>query len=116
MTATATATTFVRARVAVDIKQRAGAALDAMGLSISEAMRLLLVRIANEGRLPFDLAAPWAAKRPNKVSGIPMTGAQFAEALHSIGRDLELTDEDIDLMERAIEETNVPIEPMVFEE
>ena len=63
MTATATATTFVRARVAVDIKQRAGAALDAMGLTISEAMRLLLVRIANEGRLPFDLAAPWATDR-----------------------------------------------------
>lgn len=63
MTATATATTFVRARVTVDIKQRAGAALDAMGLTISEAMRLLLVRIANEGRLPFDLAAPWATDR-----------------------------------------------------
>ena len=112
----ATPDAFVRVRVGSDIKQRAGAALEAMGLSISEAVRLLLVRVANEGRLPFDLAAPWAAKRSNKVSGIPMTGAQFAEALHSIGRELELTNEDIDLMERAIEETNVPIEPMVFEE
>ena len=113
---TATATTFVRARVSTDIKQRAGAALEAMGLTISEALRLLLVRVANEGRLPFDLVAPREVMRSGKVSGIPMTGAQFVEALHSIGRDLELTDEDIDLMERAIEEANEPVEPMAFEE
>ncbi|MBO7411657.1 MAG: type II toxin-antitoxin system RelB/DinJ family antitoxin [Ottowia sp.] len=56
----ATSDAFVRARVGADIKQRAGAALDAMGLSISDAIRLLLVRVANEGRLPFELAAPWA--------------------------------------------------------
>ena len=59
---------FVRARVGADIKQRAGAALEAMGLSISDAIRLLLVRVANEGRLPFDLAAPWAAdKREQEI-------------------------------------------------
>ena len=58
-----TATTFVRARISTDIKQRAGAALEAMGLSVSEALRLLLVRVANEGRLPFELAAPWATDR-----------------------------------------------------
>ncbi|MDR3556214.1 MAG: type II toxin-antitoxin system RelB/DinJ family antitoxin [Syntrophobacteraceae bacterium] len=28
-----------------------------MGLSISDAIRLLLVRIAEEGRLPFELKA-----------------------------------------------------------
>ena len=55
---TATATTFVCVRVSTDIKRRAGAALEAMGLTISEAVRLLLVRVANEGRLPFDLVAP----------------------------------------------------------
>lgn len=57
----ATADTVVRARINADIKQRAGAALEAMGLTISDALRLLLVRVANEGRLPFDLVAPKAA-------------------------------------------------------
>ena len=59
----ATPDAFVRVRVGSDIKQRAGAALEAMGLSISDAVRLLLVRVANEGRMPFDLAAPWATDR-----------------------------------------------------
>ncbi len=61
----ATADTIVRARVSADIKQRAGAALEAMGLTISDALRLLLVRVANEGRLPFELVAPRSAMPPS---------------------------------------------------
>lgn len=50
--------TVVRARIDSDTKRRASEALQAMGLSVSDAIRLLLIRVANERRLPFILRAP----------------------------------------------------------
>jgi len=49
---------IVRARIDSATKQRAAAALAAMGLSTSDAIRLLLLRVADEQRLPFDLQVP----------------------------------------------------------
>lgn len=49
---------YVRARIDAATKERATHALSAMGLSVSEAIRLLLVRVANEGRLPFAVKVP----------------------------------------------------------
>ena len=48
----------VRARIDSDTKARATAALDAMGLSVSDAIRLLMFRIADEQRLPFSVQVP----------------------------------------------------------
>ena len=48
----------VRARIDAEIKAKAVRALDAMGLSTSEAIRLLMVRIAEEKRLPFEVKVP----------------------------------------------------------
>ena len=39
------------------------AALEAMGLTISDAIRLLLLRVADEQRLPFEVKVPNAASR-----------------------------------------------------
>ena len=50
--------TVVRARIDSDTKARATEALHAMGLSVSDAIRLLLVRIAEEQRLPFEVRVP----------------------------------------------------------
>lgn len=50
--------TVVRARIDSETKERAAAALNAMGLSISDAIRLLLLRVADEKRLPFAVKAP----------------------------------------------------------
>jgi DNA-damage-inducible protein J len=58
-----TANTYVRARIDSDTKDRAAEALEAMGLSVSDAIRLLMVRVANERRLPFDVKAPNATTR-----------------------------------------------------
>jgi len=58
-----TADTIVRARIDADTKQRAAAALEAMGLSISDAIRLLMLRIADEQRLPFAVKVPNAETR-----------------------------------------------------
>jgi DNA-damage-inducible protein J len=55
--------TVVRARIDSDTKRDATAALEAMGLSVSDAIRLLMVRIAEEQRLPFDVKVPNAATR-----------------------------------------------------
>lgn len=52
------ADTYVRARIDASTKERATAALDAMGLSVSDAIRLLMLRIADEHRLPFEVKAP----------------------------------------------------------
>ena len=52
------ADTVVRARIDRDTKARAAAALEAMGLSVSDAIRLLLLRVADEKRLPFAVQVP----------------------------------------------------------
>ena len=57
------ADTYVRARIDSSTKERAAEALEAMGLSISDAIRLLMLRIADERRLPFDVKVPNAATR-----------------------------------------------------
>lgn len=54
---------IVRARIDAATKKRAAAALEAMGLSISDAIRLLMLRIADERRLPFEVKAPNEASR-----------------------------------------------------
>jgi DNA-damage-inducible protein J len=59
----ATADTYVRARIDVRTKERAADALEAMGLSISDAIRLLMLRVADERRLPFEVKVPNAVTR-----------------------------------------------------
>jgi DNA-damage-inducible protein J len=48
----------VRARIDAGIKHEAAAVLAAMGLSVSDAVRLLLTRIAHEKALPFEPLVP----------------------------------------------------------
>lgn len=50
--------TVVRARINSDTKARAAKALQEMGLSVSDAIRLLLIRVADEKRLPFVVQVP----------------------------------------------------------
>ncbi|WP_342364020.1 type II toxin-antitoxin system RelB/DinJ family antitoxin [Terrarubrum flagellatum] len=47
--------TLVQTRIDADIKERASAVLEAMGLTVSDAVRILLTRTANEGALPLEL-------------------------------------------------------------
>lgn len=53
--------TVVRARIDSSTKARATEALRAMGLTVSDAIRLLLLRVADENRLPFSIQVPNAA-------------------------------------------------------
>lgn len=58
-----TADTYVRARIDTNTKERAADALEAMGLSISDAIRLLMLRVADERRLPFEIKVPSKSSR-----------------------------------------------------
>ena len=51
----------VRVRIDSETKERAAEALRAMGLSVSDAIRSLLVRVADEKRLPFSVQTPNSA-------------------------------------------------------
>ena len=53
---------LVQARIDGAVKEEAAAVLAAMGLTVSDAVRLLLTRVAQEGALPF------APLIPNAVS------------------------------------------------
>ncbi len=52
------ADTVVRARIDSDTKARATEALHDMGLTVSDAIRLMLLRVADEKRLPFAVQVP----------------------------------------------------------
>ena len=45
---------LVRARIDEHIKEEASAVLATMGLTVSDAFRMLLTRVAREKALPFD--------------------------------------------------------------
>lgn len=53
-----TANAVVRARIDERIKEEAGAVLAAMGLTVSDAFRLMMIKIAREKALPFDPLIP----------------------------------------------------------
>lgn len=56
-------TTMVHVRVNEKIKTQATKTLTAMGLSVSDAVRVFLTRVAAEKRLPFELKIPNAETR-----------------------------------------------------
>ncbi len=72
----------VRARISADLKQEATEVLGKMGLSVSDAIRMMLVRVAAERALPFDV------KVPNQV-----TQAAMDEARAGKGKRFERVDD-----------------------
>jgi DNA-damage-inducible protein J len=52
------ANAVVRARIDGRIKKEAASALDKIGLTVSDAVRLMLVRVAAEKALPFEPLVP----------------------------------------------------------
>ena len=58
-----TTTTMVHVRVDEQIKAQATEALAAMGLSVSDAVRVFLMRVVAEQQMPFALKVPNAPTR-----------------------------------------------------
>jgi len=67
------ANAVVRARIDEQVKEEAAAVLAAMGLTVSDAFRLLMVKIAAEKALPFE---PWT---PNVETIAAMRAARRGE-------------------------------------
>lgn len=74
------ATDTVRARIDSGTKAKASAALAAMGLSVSDAIRMMMHRIAEEKALPFDVRAPNAMSREAMAELEAGKGARFSTA------------------------------------
>jgi len=86
-----TVDSYVRARIDTETKERAAEALQAMGLSISDAIRLLMLRIADERRLPFEIKAPNATTRTAMAELEAGKGKRFA-SVEALMADLRADD------------------------
>ncbi|SJM92712.1 Antitoxin DinJ [Crenothrix polyspora] len=79
---------LVQTRIDSTIKEEAAAVLATMGLTVSDAVRLLLTRVAHDHALPFDLLSPNTetvaamreARRGNLSSAVDIK--QFTDAMH----------------------------------
>jgi DNA-damage-inducible protein J len=71
--------TVVRARIDEKVKDEATAVLAAIGLTVSDAFRLMMVRIATEKRLPFEPLVPNAetieAMKPARRGEVTTVGS-----------------------------------------
>jgi DNA-damage-inducible protein J len=83
--------TYVRARIDSKTKERAADALETMGLSISDAIRLLMLRIADERRLPFEVKVPNAITRRALTELESGKGKRFA-SVDALMTDLHADD------------------------
>jgi len=68
------ANALVQTRIDPAVKERAAAVLSAAGITVSDAVRILLTRTANEGALPFSLT-------PNAAGHDAWFRAKVREAL-----------------------------------
>ncbi len=84
------ATTMIHVRIDEAVKEQAAEALAAMGLSVSDAVRVLLTRVAAEKALPFAVKVPnattLAAMQETESGNLPQFGA-----IQALFDDLEET-------------------------
>lgn len=83
--------TYVRARIDNATKERASEALKAMGLTVSDAIRLLMLRVAEERKLPFEVRVPNAATVQAMTELEARKGTQF-DSVGDLMTDLNADD------------------------
>jgi DNA-damage-inducible protein J len=77
--------TVVRARIDEHIKEEASVVLAAMGLTVSDAFRIMLTRVAREKALPFEPLIP------NEATIQAMKDARSGKGMEKVTLD-QLTD------------------------
>jgi DNA-damage-inducible protein J len=82
--------TVVRARIDPETKDQAAAALAAMGLSISDYIRMALVRVAREKAIPFPV------KVPNTLAAETLRKSERGEDVHT-AKDSDDLFRDLDI-------------------
>jgi DNA-damage-inducible protein J len=85
------ADSYVRARIDTNTKKRATEALEAMGLSVSDAIRLLMLRIAEEQRMPFAVKVPNSATR-KAIAELEDNSARSFDSVEALMTDLNAQD------------------------
>jgi len=79
------ANALIQTRIDADVKERASEVLSRMGLSVSDAVRILLTKVANEGALPFNLTTDpeeydrWFRKKVQEALDDPRPGYSSEE-------------------------------------
>lgn len=81
-------TTMVHVRIDGKIKAQATETLSAMGLSVSDAVRVFLTRVAAEKQLPFELKVPNLQTRAAMEEAREISTPRYASA-QDLLRDLE---------------------------
>ena len=81
----------VRCRIDPKTKEDAAEVIESMGLTVSDAIRLFLTRVASEGAIPFELRVPNAR-----------TAAAIAELESPKSRSKLKRYKDLDTMHAAI--------------
>lgn len=82
---------MIHVRIDDDIKIKATEALDSMGLSVSDAVRIFLKRVVMEQAFPFPLKVPntktLAAMKEARAIGEPRfrTGQELIDAIEKTG-------------------------------
>lgn len=79
--------TYVRARIDHITKNKASQALQAMGLSVSDAIRLLMLRVAEEHKLPFEIKVP-NAKTKAAIDELESGEAKSFATINALMADL----------------------------
>jgi len=69
--------TMIHVRVNEDLKQEATQALESMGLTVSDAVRVFLTRIAADQAFPFALQVPNAETQQAMIEARAITQARF---------------------------------------
>jgi DNA-damage-inducible protein J len=72
---TMAANAVVRSRINADVKEKATAVLEEVGLTVSGVIRIVLTRVAKENALPFD-------RKPNKLTRETMRKTAQGEEVH----------------------------------
>lgn len=85
------ATTMVHVRVDEQIKAKAAETLAAMGLTVSDAVRVFLTRVVADQELPFALKTPNAPTRAAMREARNLSKARFANAKALIDNVEEVT-------------------------
>ena len=70
-------TTMIHVRLEDSLKKEAAMALEAMGLSLSDAIRVFLTRVAADQKFPFALQVPNAETRKAMEEARAITKARF---------------------------------------
>jgi len=82
----------VRARINEGLKVEAAAVLASIGLSVSDAIRLMLMRVVAEKAMPFEVRVPNAATAAAMASARRGEGVKSFKTVDELMADLNADD------------------------